>query len=85
MEAAVHQRRFEVYDWESGDDPLGQGLLDPFLDGGDVLPGDRPAHDLVGELEARSPMERFEVQSDVAVLTMPSRLLLVLVIDGRLD
>ena len=58
----------DVDDGVAGEDARLHRLLDAEVDGGDVLPRDLAADDLVDELVASARLGRLEVDDDVAVL-----------------
>src|SRR5262249_7051288 len=70
---AVCERRADVDHREAGLDASLKCLLDALLDGGDELGRDRPALDLVDEVEALAG-RRLEVDVDHAVLAGATRL-----------
>ncbi len=67
MVLAVDERHAHVDHRVAGLDAVVERLLDPLLDGGDVLRGDRATLDLVDELEALAG-RRLEVDEDDAEL-----------------
>jgi hypothetical protein len=65
---AVGEQDPHVHHGVAGQDPVGEGLLDAGVDGGDVLLRDHPAGDLVHELVAAPGPGGLEADHDVAVL-----------------
>ena len=72
MVGAVDQGDPDVHGRVPGQHPRGERLLDPGVDRGDVLLGDRPAGDLVDELVAASRPGGLEVD-DARARTGPGR------------
>src|SRR5438094_421926 len=70
----VRQHDPDVHHRVTGEDPRVQGLPDALLDGGNVLPWDRSANDLVFELEALPRLVGLDLEVDVAVLAATTRL-----------
>ena len=86
---AVGQGDPDVDHGVAGQDPVGQGLLDPGVDGRDVLLGDDAARDLVDELVAPAGAGGLQADDHMAVLTpatgladVPALDLLHLLADG---
>ena len=75
---AVEALDADVDDGEAVDAAVAHRLLDALLDRGDELAGDRPADDLVDELEAGPAVEGLDPQPRHAELAVAAGLLLVL-------
>ena len=83
MRLAVVHRHRDVDDRVAVHAAGGEGLEHALLDGGDVLAGDGPAHDLVPEGEALTARQRLEAQVADPELPVAARLLLVLALGLR--
>src|SRR5919109_4319578 len=71
---AVDELDDDVHDRVAGEDPRLHRLLDPEVDGRDVLARDAAAGDLVDELVALARLGRLEVDDRVAELAAATRL-----------
>ena len=83
MIGPVVQLHLEVDDGIASHGTARRGFLDAALHRRDVLPRDDAAHDLVQELEPRSPRQGRDPDPAVAVLAAAARLLLVLPLSLR--
>ena len=81
MIGTVDQDRPHIDQRISGEDAVVECLLDAFVDRGDVLTGDPAALDLIDELVSAARPGGLEVDDDVAVLTLATRLADVLAFD----
>src|SRR5205085_8789298 len=74
---AIDQPDAEIDDRISGEVPAEPGVLNPFLDGGDVLARNRPAEDLVDKFEVGAARQRLDLDLAVGELAVTAGLLLV--------
>ena len=81
MVRTVNQGGAHVHGRETGQHTRLHGVLDPGIDGGDVLLGDDTAGDLVHELVAPTGPGGLQVEHDVAVLAPAAGLAHVAVLD----
>ncbi|MBT9160019.1 MAG: hypothetical protein DDT26_01292 [Dehalococcoidia bacterium] len=74
MIAAVHNGRPDVNHRIAGDNPFGEGLLDPSLHRRDIFAGYNPALDAIHKFESRAGLHWLDLEPHVPVLTPPAGL-----------
>src|SRR5258705_3829091 len=77
MEGAAEPRGAEIDHGIAREEPAQGGILDPLFDRGHVLPRDRPAEDVVDELEIAPTRQRLHPALAVSELAVAAGLLLV--------
>ena len=75
MEGAVAELDLDIDHGVSGDDPILQRIPDPLVHSGNVLLGNDPADNGVGELISRSRLAGLNIDNRVSELPSATRLL----------
>ena len=81
---AIGQRDFDVDHGEAGDEAFFQGFADAFFNSRDVLFRHGTAKNLIDEFKGFARRQRFDIQEDMAELTVTAALFLMLTFSCRL-